>query len=78
MDAELINCGGCSESCEDPRVLVCGCYCDTCVDKLLQSLNNDTNEFYCSFCDENHKLPGKGFKRYNSIANVQAKKRKVC
>ena len=78
MEPESIICAGCSNACEDPKILICGCYCDDCVDKLLQGLNLDTNEFHCPSCDENHKIPGKGFKRYNSIANVQTKKRKVC
>ena len=74
MDTDFISCGGCKNFCEDPIVLVCGCYCDDCVDKLLNSRDPNCDEFRCLFCDENHKVPSKGFKRYKSIANVGIKK----
>ena len=78
MDTELIICGGCKESCEDPRVLVCGFYCDVCLDKLFITLDTTSNEFKCVYCEDSHKIPTNGFKRYSSMANVKAKRRKVC
>ena len=77
MEIVTITCGGCNKSCKDPKVLVCGFYCELCMNKLLSGLDVDSNEFCCFFCDEFHKLPGKGFKRLNSMAKIQVKKKKT-
>ena len=66
---ELINCKDCDKLCEDATVLVCGLYCYDCLNKLLNSLDTNSNEFRCIFCDKTHKKPAKGFKRYNSMVS---------
>ena len=78
MEFELITCGGCKESCTDPKVFVCGFYCDECVDKLLKKLDANSNELKCFFCKDLHKILVKGFKSYSSMVNLEAAKLKVC
>ena len=60
------HCEGCKESSEDLSVLMCGFYCKTCIEKLVENLDTNSNEFHCFFCEETHKIPGKGFKRVHA------------
>ena len=58
----LKKCGGCQVTCESFKMLMCGIYCENCVNKLMNSFDSDTNVFDCLFCKEIHQIPYAGFK----------------
>ena len=73
-----ITCEGCKEPSEDLSILLCGFYCKICIEKLLQQVDINTNEFECFFCKETHKVPSKGFKILHATGDDDNISEKLC
>ena len=65
----ILKCPNCNESYNDAKILPCGIYCKSCVDKKIPE-NDSSVEFECQFCTEKHLLPKNGFMSYDLIKNL--------
>ena len=62
----------CKTKLEDAKILLCGIYCDSCVNQLVSSVDETSKEFECNQCLEAHTIPKNGFKRWNIFDEINA------
>ena len=65
----ILKCPNCNESYNDAKILPCGIYCKSCVDKKIPE-NDSSVEFECQFCTEKHLVPTNGFMSYDLIKKL--------
>ncbi len=67
----LFDCKQCNRLLVDPVTLSCGySVCKRHLDELLEFSPEESNNFLCKLCDDEHCIPKKGFSINKSIRNA--------
>ena len=61
----LLKCPICKLKMEEAKILPCGVYCKSCIQKMIET--NEMNEIKCKSCHKRHTIPEDGFMSWKAL-----------